>query len=150
MRPKRLDSRSDCGVETTLSVVGGLWKPLILYHLMGGKKRFMELSRLVPQATQRMLTLQLRELEADGVVTRRVFAEVPPRVEYAVTDFGHTLVPVLAALREWGERYRVERQGLAPREHCGKVEGPSPAKIQRRGASAPGRGPDATSDGAAG
>ncbi|WP_332771157.1 winged helix-turn-helix transcriptional regulator [Phenylobacterium sp.] len=150
MRPKRLDSRSDCGVETTLSVVGGLWKPLILYHLMGGKKRFMELSRLVPQATQRMLTLQLRELEADGVVTRRVFAEVPPRVEYAVTDFGRTLVPVLAALREWGERYRVERQGLAPREECGTVEGPPPAKVQRRGASAPGLSPDPDSDRAAG
>lgn len=150
MRPKRLDSRSDCGVETTLSVVGGLWKPLILYHLMGGKKRFMELSRLVPQATQRMLTLQLRELEADGVITRRVFAEVPPRVEYAVTDFGRTLVPVLAALREWGERYRVERQGLPPREFCGKVEAPPPTKTQRRRASAPGGSPDPASDRAAG
>ncbi|HEX7947088.1 MAG TPA: helix-turn-helix domain-containing protein, partial [Phenylobacterium sp.] len=61
-------------METTLSVIGGLWKPLILYHLLGGKKRFMELTRLMPRATQRMLTLQLRELEGDGVVTRRVFA----------------------------------------------------------------------------
>lgn len=118
MRPKRLDSRSDCAVETTLSVVGGLWKPLILYHLMGGKRRFMELSRRIPQATQRMLTLQLRELEADGVVTRQVFAEVPPRVEYSLTEFGRTLAPVLDALRAWGERYRVERQGLPPREPC--------------------------------
>ena len=150
MRPKRLNSRSDCGVETTLSVIGGLWKPLILYHLMDGTKRFMELSRLTPQATQRMLTLQLRELEADGVVTRRVFAEVPPRVEYSVTDFGRTLVPVLGALREWGERYRVERQGLAPREHCGTVVAPPPAKIQRRGASTPARSPIPASDRAAG
>lgn len=135
MRPKRLNSRSDCGVETTLSVIGGLWKPLILFHLMGGTRRFMELSRLTPQATQRMLTLQLRELEADGVVTRRVFAEVPPRVEYAVTDFGRTLIPVLGALREWGEQYRVERQGLAPREPCATVETPASAKIKVCGAS---------------
>lgn len=150
VRPKRLNSRSDCGVETTLSVIGGLWKPLILYHLMSGKKRFMELSRLTPQATQRMLTLQLRELEADGVVTRRVFAEVPPRVEYAVTDFGRTLVPVLGALREWGERYRVERQGLPPREPCAHAGAKAPAKIHGRPASARGRRPDATPSRAAG
>ncbi|HEX7930298.1 MAG TPA: helix-turn-helix domain-containing protein, partial [Sphingomicrobium sp.] len=93
MRPKRLDSRSDCAVETTLSVIGGLWKPLILFHLLTGKKRFMELARLMPNATQRMLTLQLRELEADGVVARHVFAEVPPKVEYTLTDFGQTLAP---------------------------------------------------------
>lgn len=105
-------------METTLSVIGGLWKPLILFHLLDGKKRFMELTRLMPRATHRMLTLQLRELEADGVVARRVFAEVPPRVEYALTDFGRTLAPILGTLREWGERYRVERQGLAPREAC--------------------------------
>lgn len=105
-------------METTLSVIGGLWKPLILFHLLDGKKRFMELTRLMPRATHRMLTLQLRELEADGVVSRRVFAEVPPRVEYALTDFGRTLAPILVTLREWGERYRVERQGLAPSEAC--------------------------------
>jgi len=137
-------------VETTLSVIGGLWKPLILYHLMGGKKRFMELSRLMPQATQRMLTLQLRELEADGVVTRRVFAEVPPRVEYDLTDFGRTLAPVLGALREWGERFRVERQGLPPRAPCEDAGGAPPrqapvsalghgaAEIDDRGAPSPG------------
>lgn len=118
MRPKRLDFRSDCAVETTFSVIGGLWKPLILFNLFGGKKRFMELSRLMPNATQRMLTLQLRELEADGVVVRHVFAEVPPRVEYALTDFGQTLAPILGTLRDWGERYRRERQDLPPRAPC--------------------------------
>jgi DNA-binding HxlR family transcriptional regulator len=132
MRPKRLDTRSDCAVETTLSVIGGLWKPLILYHLFGGKKRFMELSRLMPNATQKMLTLQLRELEADGVVARHVFAEVPPKVEYALTEFGQTLAPILDALRDWGERYRVERQGLPARDPCAAVtparaSAPSPA-----------------------
>lgn len=137
MRPKRLDSRSDCAVETTLSVVGGLWKPLILYHLMGGKKRFMELGRLIPRATQRMLTLQLRELEADGVIVRQVFAEVPPRVEYALTEFGKTLAPVLGALREWGERYRAERQGLPPREPCTQVEPASPGQSATGSGSVP-------------
>lgn len=131
VRPKRLDSRSDCAVETTLSVIGGLWKPLILFHLMSGKKRFMALSRLTPQATPRMLTLQLRELEADGVVTREVFAEVPPRVEYAVTDFGRTLVPILGALREWGERYRVEQQGLPPGKPCASAAGPTEINVER-------------------
>lgn len=145
-----MDTRSDCAVETTVSVIGGLWKPLILYHLMDGKKRFMELSRLTPQATQRMLTLQLRELEADGVVTRHVFAEVPPRVEYALTDLGRTLAPVLGALRAWGERYRVERQGLPPREACAHAGAKAPAEARGRPASARGRRPDATSSRAAG
>ncbi|HEX7943386.1 MAG TPA: winged helix-turn-helix transcriptional regulator [Phenylobacterium sp.] len=78
-----------------------------------------------------MLTLQLRELEADGVVTREVFAEVPPRVEYAVTDFGRTLAPILGALRERGERYRVERHGLAPGEPCGSATRPAEINVER-------------------
>lgn len=107
MRPKRLDSKSGCAVEVTLSVIGGLWKPLILFHLLHGKKRFMELTRLMPNTTQRMLTLQLRELEADGIVARVVFPQVPPKVEYGLTPFGTTLAPVLLSLREWGESYQV-------------------------------------------
>ena len=124
MRPKRLDPKSGCAVELTLSVIGGVWKPLILLHLLTGKRRFMELTRLIPSATQRMLTLQLRELEADGLVERHIFAEVPPRVEYEATPLARTLAPVLLSLRDWGERYRVEQQNLpsiamdcsAPRE----------------------------------
>jgi DNA-binding HxlR family transcriptional regulator len=112
MRPKRLDPKSGCAVELTLSVIGGVWKPLILFHLLVGKKRFMELTRLMPNATQRMVTLQLRELEADGLITREVFAEVPPRVEYAATSLARTLAPVMLGLREWGERYRREQQKL--------------------------------------
>lgn len=112
MRPKRLDPKSGCAVELTLSVIGGIWKPLILFHLLTGKRRFMELARLIPDVTQRMLTLQLRELEADGLVTRQVFPEVPPRVEYDVTPLGRTLGPLMLALRDWGERYRTEQQKL--------------------------------------
>ncbi|CAN7385719.1 helix-turn-helix domain-containing protein [Rhizobium leguminosarum] len=116
MRPKRLNPKSDCAVELTLSVIGGVWKPLILFNLLMGKKRFMELTRLIPSATQRMLTLQLRELEEDGLVTRHVFPVVPPRVEYEVTDLARTLAPVMLSLRDWGERYRLEQQKLPPLE----------------------------------
>ncbi len=89
-----------------MSVIGGVWKPLILFHLLQGTKRFMELTRLIPNATQRMLTLQLRELEADGVIIRTVFPQVPPKVEYEVSPFGRSLEPVLISLKEWGEQYR--------------------------------------------
>jgi DNA-binding HxlR family transcriptional regulator len=106
MRSKRWDGKSGCAVEVTLSVIGGVWKPVILFHLMARKRRFMELTRMVPNATQSMLTSQLRELEADGVVIRHVYPEVPPKVEYELSEFGRTLVPVLLAMREWGETYR--------------------------------------------
>lgn len=102
MRPRRYDWRTGCSVEATLSVIGGLWKAVVLFHLLDGKKRFGELSRLVPGTTQRMLTLQLRELEADGVISRTVFPEVPPRVEYELTEFGRSLEPILLTMRDWG------------------------------------------------
>lgn len=95
-----------------MSVIGGLWKPTILVNLLLGKKRFMELSRLIPDATQRVLTLQLRELEADGLVTRRVFPEVPPRVEYEATDLARSVAPILASLRDWGNQFRDNQQCL--------------------------------------
>jgi DNA-binding HxlR family transcriptional regulator len=122
MRPKRLNSRSGCAVEVTLSVIGGLWKPVILFHLLREKKRFMELTRLMPNTTQRMLTLQLRELEADGIVARRVYPQVPPKVEYELTPFGETLAPVLISLREWGESYQARRaKDVAPEEAATKA-----------------------------
>ena len=95
-----------CPVETTLDVIGGRWKALILYHLRDRPRRFNELRRLIPAVTQRMLTAHLRELERDGVVRREVFAVVPPRVDYSLTPLGRTLSPILAAMAEWGERYR--------------------------------------------
>jgi DNA-binding HxlR family transcriptional regulator len=107
MRPKRYERKTGCAVEATLSVIGGLWKPVILSELLQQKRRFGELCRLIPNATQRMLTLQLRELEADGVVNRMVYPEVPPRVEYELTDLGRSLEKVLLSLRDWGEEYRM-------------------------------------------
>jgi DNA-binding HxlR family transcriptional regulator len=106
---RKYDGRTGCSVEATLSVIGGMWKAVILFHLLDGTLRFGELSRLVPGATQRMLTLQLRELEADGVITRIVHPEVPPRVDYALTPFGRSLEPVLVTMRNWG----LEFQGRA-------------------------------------
>ncbi|MGG1949200.1 helix-turn-helix domain-containing protein [Trinickia sp. NRRL B-1857] len=97
-----------CSVAATVDVAGGKWKPLIVHYLMNGTKRFGELQRSIGTVTQRSLTLQLRELELDGIVTREVFAEVPPRVEYSLTEFGRTLAPVLEAMKKWGDTY-IER-----------------------------------------
>lgn len=94
-----------CPVEATLSVIGGKWKPLILYQLLQGTRRFGELQRSIPVVTRHVLTTQLRELERDGVVHRQVYAEVPPRVEYSLTEFGQGLQPVLTSLLKWGEQY---------------------------------------------
>lgn len=119
MRLKRLDGKSGCAVEVTLSVIGGLWKPVVLFHLMHGKKRFMELTRLMPNTTQRMLTLQLRELEEDGVIVRHVYPQVPPKVEYALSPLGESLKPVLMSLRDWGQFYRDrEMPDSAPEPAC--------------------------------
>jgi DNA-binding HxlR family transcriptional regulator len=106
MRSKRYERRTGCPVEMTVSVIGGLWKPLILFALLEQRRRFGELSRLIPAATQRMLSLQLRELEADGVINRIAYAEVPPRVEYELTNLGHSLEPVLLALYQWGQTFQ--------------------------------------------
>ncbi|KRG63672.1 HxlR family transcriptional regulator [Stenotrophomonas humi] len=116
---RRLNNKSGCAVETTLSVMGGTWKPIVLFHLLGGKKRFMELSRAIPSVTQRMLTLQLRELEQAGIVHRTVHPEVPPRVDYALTELGQTLEPVLLAMREWGLGYaRAQQDEPLPLTGC--------------------------------
>ena len=103
---KRLNSKSGCAVEVTLSVMGGTWKPIILFQLLHGKKRFGELGRAIPGITQRMLTLQLRELEDAAIVQRTVYAEVPPRVDYELTELGQSLKPVLLAMRTWGMAYQ--------------------------------------------
>lgn len=106
----RKAQRTGCAVEVTLSVIGGVWKPIILFHLLNGKLRFNQLCRMVSSATPRMMTLQLRELEADGIISRTVYAEVPPKVEYELTDQGRSLEPILLTMRDWGEQFQ-EAQG---------------------------------------
>lgn len=107
---RKYNWKTGCDVEATLSVMGGRWKPVLLCHLLGGRKRFGELRRLTPNATERMITLQLRELEADGVVARHVYPEVPPRVEYELTDFGRSLKEILEQMQQWGCVFKARRQ----------------------------------------
>lgn len=100
-----------CPVEATLKLIGGKYKALILWHLIDGALRFSELSRRIPQATPKMLTQQLRELESDGLLTRTVYPVVPPRVEYELSAFGQTMLPVLDAMCGWGAGYLARTQG---------------------------------------
>ena len=95
-----------CPVEATLSLIGGKYKCIILYHLEEkGILRFSELRRLIPQATPKMLTQQLRELEGVGIIHRKVYPVVPPKTEYSVTEYGRTLTPIMKAMCEWGEAH---------------------------------------------
>lgn len=112
MRHRRYDETPGCAVEAALEVMGGKWKGVILYHLLEGTLRFGELRRKIPGITQRMLTQQLRELEEDGIVHREVFAQVPPRVDYSLTEFGGTLAPVVGQLSAWGSTY-LDSRGLS-------------------------------------
>ena len=98
-------SEANCPVETTLDLIGGKYKALILWHLSAGTLRFNQLQKLITSATPRMLTLQLRELESQNLISRKVYAEVPPKVEYSMTDLGRSLMPILTAMRDWGAEY---------------------------------------------
>ena len=99
-----------CPVETTLALIGDKWKVLILRDLMPGTKRFGELKKSIGHVSLKVLTAQLRDMEENGLLHRRTYAEVPPRVEYSLTDLGRSLKPVLDALQEWGARYKVQNE----------------------------------------
>ena len=101
---------SPCPVTTTLSVIGGKWKPIILFVIKDEKKRFGEIKKIITAISQKMLTQQLRELEEDGIVHRKVYPVVPPKVEYSMTDYGRTLTPILDAMEAWGESHRKTAQ----------------------------------------
>ena len=94
-----------CPVETTLTLIGDKWKVLILRDLFSGKKRFGELKKSVGGVSQKVLTAQLRDMEKNGLVNRKVYAEVPPRVEYSLSELGQSLKPVVDAMKNWGEEY---------------------------------------------
>ncbi|GLK80625.1 winged helix-turn-helix transcriptional regulator [Methylopila turkensis] len=105
VRHDRLDCSPGCAVEATLQFIDGKWKGVILYHLLSSTLRFNEIRRRLPSVTPRMLTTQLRELESDGFVARKVFPEVPPKVEYSLTERGRSLEPVVMALKAWGDAH---------------------------------------------
>jgi len=101
-----------CPVETTIRVIGGRWKVLIIHHLLDGVKRFGELTRALRGVSARTLTKQLRELEADGIIHRKVYQQIPPMVEYSLTAVGEELKPILLTMHVWGEEFeaRLRRQ----------------------------------------
>lgn len=96
----------DCPVETTLTLIGDKWKVLILRDLLPGTKRFGELKKSIGNVSQKVLTAQLRTMEDSGLINRTVYAEVPPKVEYSLTELGRSLKPILDALQNWGENYK--------------------------------------------
>jgi len=119
-RHPRFDCSPGCPVEASVSLIGGKWKCVILWHLLNdGTLRFSALSRRVGNATQRTLTKQLRELEEDGLIHREVYPQVPPKVEYSMTEMGRGLGPILGALKDWGDAHI---------DLFGKPAKPEPAK----------------------
>src|SRR5690606_18978754 len=93
-----------CAMDITMDYIGGKWKTVVLWYLRKDKKRFSELRKLIPNITEKMLSLQLKDLENDRIVKRKVYPQVPPRVEYYLTDFGKTLIPMLEEIAKWGRR----------------------------------------------
>jgi DNA-binding HxlR family transcriptional regulator len=91
-----------CAMDITMSYIGGKWKTIVLWYLRKDRKRFSELRKLIPNITEKMLSLQLKDLERDGIVSRKVYREIPPRVEYYLTDFGKSLIPMLEEIALWG------------------------------------------------
>jgi len=123
----------NCPVKLTASIIGGKWKAPLLFYLEGKTRRFCELQRLIPGLTKKMLTQHLRELESDGVVHRKVYAEVPPHVEYSLTRHGESLKPILKLMSAWGKRHRA-RYGAASksRKAAGvnsRIEAAAPAPM---------------------
>ena len=100
-----METTNYCPVSTTLDLIGGKYKALILWHLADGKLRFSQLTKKISKATPKMLTQQLREMEAQNLIHREVYPVVPPKVEYSLTDLGRSLMPVLVAMRDWGAEY---------------------------------------------
>ena len=100
------DKKYNNPVELSLDVIGGKWKMPIIWRLKDGEKRYGEIRRLLPKVTHKMLTQQLRELEQDEIINRKVYQEIPPKVEYSLTLLGESIIPVIDLLREWGDQYR--------------------------------------------
>lgn len=106
---KSNDNLPACPVETTLMLIGNKWKVLIIRDLLTGTKRFCELKKSIGKVSQKVLTTQLRDMEEDGLISRKIYAEVPPRVEYSLTELGKSLQPILNAMLQWGTEYKEKK-----------------------------------------
>ena len=110
MRKQRHKQYGECPIEATLDVIGSKWKGVILFRLTEQTRRFNELRRLLPKVSQKTLTSQLRDLERDGIVQRKIYAQIPPKVEYSLTELGWTLQPVIRELQSWGNHHLIEQK----------------------------------------
>lgn len=129
MRKQRHQGYTHCPVEAALDIIGGKWKSIILFRVMESTRRFNELRKLLPKVTQRMLTNQLRELERDGLIERRVYPQVPPKVEYSISKLGRTLEPVLHELKKWAEEQMPAR--IAVGETFFSMTAPAPGRARK-------------------
>lgn len=111
-----------CAMDVTMNYIGGKWKTVVLWYLRKDKKRFSELRRLIPNITEKMLSLQLKDLENDGIVGRKLYAEVPPKVEYFLTDFGKSLIPMLEEIARWGRNLAESKGKMIDKERKKKVK----------------------------
>ena len=111
-----------CAMDVTMNYIGGKWKTIVLWYLRKDKKRFSELRRLIPNITEKMLSLQLKDLENDGLVSRKLYAEVPPKVEYFLTDFGKSLIPMLEEIARWGRNLAESKGRMIDMERKKKVK----------------------------
>ncbi len=114
------ETEYQCSMELTLDLIGGKWKALILWHLGENTLRFSELKKTLPKITQKMLTQQLRELEADGLVDRFIYTQIPPKVEYSLTPAGKSLLPILATLCSWGKNYADSAAAQTEKVSCSR------------------------------
>jgi DNA-binding HxlR family transcriptional regulator len=103
IKHSRFDCTPGCAVEAAIGLIDGKWKSIVLFHLLSGTLRFNEIRRQIANVTPRMLTNQLRELEADGLIARKIYAQVPPKVEYSLSPLGRSMKPILLALKDWGD-----------------------------------------------
>lgn len=133
MRKQRHQGYTQCPVEAALDIIGGKWKSIILFRVLEETRRFNELRKLLPKVTQRMLTNQLRELERDGLIERKIYPQVPPKVEYSITDLGKSLEPVLRELKKWAEEQmpaRIASGAVAQQNPSAQARRPTSAAIK--------------------
>jgi DNA-binding HxlR family transcriptional regulator len=123
LEKKTIFDENTCPVTATMKVLGGKWKPILINAIyFTSPARFGELKRSVVGITQSMLTSQLRELEDDGIITRKIYAEIPPRVEYTLTEFGLTLSPIIQSMSEWGKQYWLRNKSKKSRIQLSKTK----------------------------